>query len=521
LPDNFELSYKEILDGYRDEVAGMLRELVSFKSVAGEPAEGKPFGEEIHRAYVHTLSKAERDGFDVFDADGYGGHIEWLGALTDERGEITAAADGTLGVAVHLDVVPPGEGWTRDPWAGEFSDGRVYGRGTADNKGALVAVYCAMKALREAGFVPAKNVRLILGLDEESDWAGMDKYFEKANAPDLGFAPDAEFPVINGEKGILTFEIAKKLEPGHESGLYLRSMTGGSAPNMAPDFCRAILVYDDGVSGKGGKGGKARSKGRAKASDKETEARSSAFAAVREAAAEFHKRTGSRISCKGTGLSLEVAAHGLSAHGSTPEKGINAISILMDFLSALPLANESARDFVDFYRIHIGFEFDGKSLGIAMSDSISGALVVNTGMIELGREAVVLTTNVRYPVSRTEEDVYDALRPVLDENGLGVVKRHSQPPLYYAPDDPLVETLMDVYRENTGDEESRPIVIGGGTYARAIPGAVAFGPRFPYEEEVMHQRDEYICLDNLMKAAHIYADAIYRLTANKTSLPNP
>ena len=502
------MSYKEILDNYRDEVAGMLRELVSFKSVRAEPVEGRPFGEEVHRVYTYMLSKAEQDGFDAFDAEGYGGHIEWPGALADERGEAIAAANETLGVAVHLDVVPPGDGWSCDPWGGEILDGRIYGRGTADNKGAAVAVYFAMKALKESGYMPAKNVRLIIGLDEESGWSGMDKYLEKTAPPDFGFAPDADFPVINGEKGMLIFEIAKKLEPGHESGLILRSMKGGNAPNMVPDYCRAILVYESGASEKGGK-----ARGKAKENEKEKAGRDKAYAFVKEAASEFRNRTNAKVSCKGAGNALELSSEGISAHGANPEKGVNAISILMDFLKGLPIANESARDFVDFYSVRIGHETSGESLGIAMNDGLSGPLIVNAGMIDLSREAAVLTVNVRYPVSKSENDVYDALRPALDENGLGVVKISDIAPLYYAPDEPFIRTLMEVYRDNTGDTESQPIVIGGGTYARAIPRAVAYGPLFPGEKEVMHQKDEYVDMNSLMKAAQIYADVIFRLTS--------
>jgi len=538
------MNYREILDSYRDEACGMLRRLVSFKSVLSEPLEGKPFGEEIHGVYKCMLSKAEEDGFEVFDAGGYGGHIDWLGAATDDRGEIVGAADETLGIAVHLDVVPAGDGWTHDPWACEVSDGKIFGRGTADNKGPAVMVYFAMKALRDAGYMPAKNVRLLLGLDEETGCTGMDKYFEQAPAPDFGFAPDMEFPVIYAEKGILTFEIAKKLEQGHETGLYLRSVEGGAAPNMVPDRCRAIIVYEEGPAG--GKAAEKRGKGKKskigeKGAAKEAELRGKAFEHVKEAAKAFRCQAkafsggadafrdaagsysdtaksysdtaDANITCKGAGNALEIMVSGKSAHGSTPEKGINAISIMMEFLSTLPLVNESARDFVDFYHTHIGSELDGESLGIAMEDSVSGSLVLNSGMISMNKEAAVLTVNVRYPISKKEEDIYGALRPVLDRNGLGVVKLMSLHPLYFSTDEPLVKTLIDVYRENTGDEESKPIVTGGGTYARSFPNAVAYGPKFPGEEDVVHQKDEYISIDSLMKAACIYADAICRLTS--------
>ena len=506
------MEYKEILDSCSDDVVGLLRELVSFQSVKAEAADGQPFGEEVHKAYACMLAKAERDGFETFDADGYGGHIEWAGAKTDERGEIIAAAGETLGILVHLDVVPAGNDWAYDPWAGEITEGRIYGRGTADNKGAAAAVYYAMKALKESGYVPAKNVRLILGLDEETGWSGLDKYFEQAPFPDFGFAPDADFPVVNGEKGMILCEIARKFESGRAAGLCLRSISGGNAPNMVPDRCRAILVYEEEQEAKGVKSKKNKA-GKVKTGVKDADMREKSFSLVREAVLRFREKTNARIVCKGVGNALEIAAQGVSAHGAVPENGLNAISVMMDFLRDLPLANEDALEFVGFYHKRIGYETDGKGLGIAMSDKISGSLTVNTGMIDLGREAAILTVNIRYPVSKSEDDVYDALRTVLDENGLGVVKLPgSMDPLYYAPDDPFIKLLMEVYRENTGDERSTPITMGGASYARSMPGAVAFGMRFPGEEETMHKKDEYIRIDSLIKAAHIYADTIFRLT---------
>jgi dipeptidase, putative len=488
----------------------MLSDLVSFKSVKATAATDKPFGEEVDRAFKYMLAKAESDGFETFDADGYGGHIEWMGAITGDDGEILDSADGTLGIPVHLDVVPPGDGWSHDPWESEIVDGRLYGRGTSDDKGAVAMIYYAMKALKEAGFVPSKNVRLVLGLDEETGCSGLEKYFEKTTMPDFGFSPDADFPVINGEKGILVFDIAKKLESSREKGLCIKSIKGGNAPNMVPDFCKAILVYEDESKGKGGKAAR---KKKNKPSEKDMAERNKAFSFVKEAVAAYREENGLKISCKGVGSAFEVSAQGLSAHGSTPWKGQNAISILMDFLSTLPFANESACDFIDFYKKCIGSETDGRGLGIVMEDSLSGSLIVNAGIIDMSREAAVLTVNIRYPVSKNEDDVYDAMRKVLDENGLGVVKLSNLAPLYFTPEESLVETLLDVYIENTGDTSSKPLVIGGGTYARSFPNSVAFGPRFPDEEDVMHQKDEYISIDSMMKAAHIYADAIYRLTS--------
>jgi succinyl-diaminopimelate desuccinylase len=207
-----------------------------------------------------------------------------------------------------------------------------------------------------------------------------------------------------------------------------------------------------------------------------------------------------------------LQTEGKAAHGAQPEMGTNAISILMDFLSRLTLACASAREFIDFYQERIGFETDGASLGIAMRDEVSGTLTVNAGTIRMNKDAVILTMNVRHPVTKREEDVFAALQPLLDAAGIGLIKGRNHAPLFFPEDSELVRTLMDVYRRNTGDTQSKPLAIGGGTYARAFAGAVAFGPVFPGEPDLMHKVDERVEVESLMRAGEIYADAIYELT---------
>ena len=466
--------YKEKIDFYRDEVVATLRELVSFESVQGKATPECPFGKGVADAFDYMLKRAEADGFDVVNVDNYGGHIEWRGEDTTE----------TLGIPVHLDVVPAGDGWSVEPFGGEIIDGKIYGRGTTDNKGAVCATYYAMRALKESGFSPKKNIRLILGLDEETGWIGMEKYLEQIAPPDSGFSPDADFPVINGEMGMMIFEMAKKLDNSKIKGLQLRNIEGGNAPNMVPDFARAVVFEENAKS----------------------------YEKLKSSIEDFRKRTGRQLYGKGRGKAFEISVKGVSAHGAHPELGLNAISILMEFLSELNFANDSVRDYIDFYRHYLDYEIDGKSLGIAMKDSVSGNLICNVGMVSMNKDAAILTINVRYPVTKNEEDVYSALRPLIDKHSFGIVKIKGIDPLYFAPETPFIETLMSVYKENTGELDAKPIVIGGATYARAIPNAVAFGPRFPNEEDCMHQKDEFVSIDSLMKATHIFADAIYKLT---------
>lgn len=480
-----KINYTDKIESYKDKIIETLEELIAFKSVVDEEEGGYPFGKEVHRAFMYMLEMARAEGYDTLNVENYGGHIEIPGYELDGDGEVVATAQETLGIPIHLDVVPAGSDWDTDPFKAEIKDGRIYGRGTTDNKGAAVAVYFAIKSLISSGFVPSKNIRIILGLDEETNWKGMEYYMEHVDKPDFGFAPDADFPVINGEMGILVFELARKLEATNDKGIQLRSISGGETANMVPDSARAVVLadkYDD----------------------------------IKERLALFVEETGYDIKAKGAGKALEIKATGKSAHGAKPQDGLNAISILMSFLGRVGFANEGVKDFIDFYNTCIGFESNGESMGIGLSDDASGNLIFNTGTIKMDKNAAILTVNVRYPVTCSDEDVYSGLVPVLEKYNLGIVKENHKAPIYYPVDHPFITTLMDVYRKNTGDEDSEPLVIGGGTFARAIPGGVAFGPRFPGEPEVQHQKNEYIEIDSLMKITKIYADAIYELTKPET-----
>jgi succinyl-diaminopimelate desuccinylase len=480
------MGYLELIDSYKENMLADLKELVNIPSVIAPACIDKdygklPFGKEVDNAFRWMLSRAEIDGFSTCNTDNYGGHIEMAAREDSTDTEI-------MGILGHLDVVPEGSGWKSgdgNPFSGSIEDGKVYGRGTCDDKGPVLAAYYAMKALKESGFEPSKRIRLILGLDEETNWIGMHYYLEHVDTvPTFGFTPDADFPAIHGEKGILVFRLAKKIGKSNNKGLELRSLNGGSAANMVPDFARAVVRNEQ----------------------------PGAYEVIREKANAFREETGYHLQVKGTGKNLEITTTGQSAHGSTPYMGVNAIAILYKFLGGLSFANEDVNEFIAFANEHIGFEWKGESMGCSFCDEASGDLIFNLGMAKMTPEVGEFTVNIRYPVTYTEEAVYEGMMPLLNKYNFGVVKEKGREPIYFPADDPLIVTLMDVYKEHTGDVDGKPIVIGGGTYARATKGIVAFGPRFPGEEEMAHQRDEYISIDSLMKAAKIYADAIYKLT---------
>ena len=475
-----EKKYIQLVEAHREEMIRDLQTLVRIKSVdeLGIHGQPVPFGEGVQQVFREMLAMGKREGFDTFNADNYGGHIEWKAPAAD--GEVPEV----MAILGHLDVVPEGSGWEFEPYSAEVKDGRMYGRGTSDNKGPLIAGLYAMKAVKEAGYVPKKTVRMIMGLDEETNWDGMEKYLEAAGTPDFGFTPDGEFPLIHGEKGVLTFDIAAKFPKtaGGAKGLALRSIQGGTASNSVPDFAKALVFCEEG------------------------------YEEIRARAAEFVRETGHKLACKGRGKSLEIASEGVSAHGATPWKGVNAIAILMKFLGQLNFANEGVGDFIDFFNRYIGAQTNGADMGCGFTDEVSGDLVWNTGVIDMTEEAVQLTINIRYPISCTDDQIYEAMMPLINQYGYGIVKGSHNAPIYLPVDHPVVSSLMAAYQEFTGDTESKPMIIGGASYARAIPNAVCFGMLFPGEEDIMHQKNESLDLDNMVKATKIFAEAIVRLT---------
>ena len=226
----------ELIEKNKDEMIEALQRVLRCPSEEGEPKGEYPFGEDVHKCFIEFLKLAEELGFQTENIDNYGGHVDWIG-----KGYEDGRPPKICGILGHLDVVPAGTGWDVEPYSGEIMNGYIYGRGTTDDKGPLISVLYAMKALKDAGYEPVDTIRIIVGLDEETGWGGIRKYFEKAARPDYGFTPDADFPVINGEMGIIVFELARKFEKSNSKGLELRSLTGGNAPNAVPANCRAVL----------------------------------------------------------------------------------------------------------------------------------------------------------------------------------------------------------------------------------------------------------------------------------------
>lgn len=462
------------VDAMREEIIQSTQEIVRIKSVEDTPKPGMPFGEGINASLEYALNLSKKLGFTTRNLEGYAGHAE--------MGE----GDEIVGILVHLDVVPEGSNWTYPPYAAEIHDGKIFGRGAIDDKGPAIAALYAMKAVKDSGVPLTKRVRVIFGTDEESGWQDMDYYMAHEENPTIGFAPDAEYPAIHAEKGILMFSLQQQFAAGCScccDGVKIQSVKGGNAPNMVPDYCEAVLRGKDLA---------------------QVRAALDAYVQAHQVRLEWEEQDGQAM----------IKSFGISSHGSLPQYGVNAISQLMVFLASLDLQSCDLCDFLAFYKQAIGMEYYGESIGCGFRDEVSGNLIFNVGMIDLTETGVNVVVNVRYPVTNTSDAVYAGIRGVLEGTKVQLVERSDSKPLYVPVDDELVSKLMAIYQEMTGDQRP-PIAIGGGTYARAIPKAVAFGPLFPGQPELAHQKDEFIGVDDLILNTKIYAKAIVALAGSQ------
>lgn len=428
------MSLNEIILKNKDLLIKDVLDMVKFESVKAEPLPGKPEGEKVNAVLEAVLALGEQRGFKTKNLGGHAGYIEY------GQGKDYVAVLG------HLDVVPVGEGWTKSPH-GEVVDDRIYGRGTMDDKGPMMAAFHGLMAIKEKNLALNHRIRLIFGTSEETGGDDIKKYLLTEDQPVSGFTPDAEFPAIHAEMGILVQKISIPMDSP------LVALEGGQAVNMVPDYAYATFLEE--------------------------------------------------------GKEKTLRMEGVSAHGSTPEKGQNAISMLIQKLVETP-ALDSLKKALSVLDYNLTRDLDGKNMGVDFEDAPSGKLILNLGRIKLNEGKLEAFINIRYPVTIKKEQVTSQIEKIFHKEGFMVETLGHDGPLYYEKTNPMIEKLMAVYAKETGDQ-SEALAIGGGTYAKMMENIVAFGPLLPGRTDTIHQLDEYMLIEDLLTCAKIYAHAMVEL----------
>ncbi|MDU1349319.1 dipeptidase PepV [Clostridium butanoliproducens] len=455
------------IDEMKNDIVNSVQEIVKIRSLEGEPKPNKPFGEEVDNALQCALEISKKLGFKTVNVDGYAGYAEY------GDGEEYVAALG------HIDLVPEGDDWIHPPYGAEIHDGKIYGRGTTDDKGPIIACLYGLKAIKDLGLPLSKKIRIIFGTNEETGGEDIPYYLQKEPAPVAAFTPDADFPIINGEKGITIFDLVKEFSSPAAGEIVIESIIGGNAANMVPDYAEALLTC------------------------KNTEE-------VVEKLKKFASENNYDMTSEINDSKLKIKSKGVSGHGSTPELGKNAIMQLIVFLASLDLSDDDLSNYIKFLGEKIGMDLYGEKFGIYLEDKESGKLSFNVGKININENKGIVTLNLRYPVTKTLDDMMKPVNKTLEGTGITIENFSHQEPLYFSPDHPLIQSLAKVYNEQTG-KKSELISIGGGTYAKEMPNTVAFGPIFPGEPCTIHQPNEYIEIEDLINITKIYAHSLYEL----------
>ena len=452
-----------IVDANFDRLLSDLRKSISLPSVLDESmmTEEHPFGSNMTEVLEHFLHCARQLGFKTKNVRNKSGYAE------------IGSGEKMVGILAHLDVVPEGEhaAWIVHPFSADIVDGKIYGRGSVDDKGPAFAALYAMKALDEAYELDCR-VRIIVGVDEESGSRCIKDYLTTEEVPYCSFSPDASFPLINAEKGMLRARISKEFSPV-DSPVRLLSMSAGERFNVVPDKAEAVF---NGLL----------------------------------APADVQKL----LSCEGVNVSSDsvktfVKANGVSAHAMNPEFGVNAAIRLFKALSLIDWGESELSSFLGSVA-EAAADTRGSGLGIDCVDEISGPLTCNVGIMRYSDGLCQLSFDIRYPVTLDYEGIFEKLSRTSQSLGTQCELLGTSKPLYVEPQSPLIQKLLTAYTTIT-KEEAYPRSTGGGTYCRNLSNSVSFGPNFPGTVDLDHQPNEFISLGDLRKITHIYAEALSML----------
>lgn len=426
-----------------------IKTLISYPSYLREDHQGKtPFGDDIQAVLEKTLTICENLGMKSFiDPKGYYGYADY--------GE----GEESLAILCHLDVVPPGnlDSWDTNPFEAIEKNEALYGRGSQDDKGPAMAALYAFKAVVDSGATFNKRVRFIFGTDEETLWRCLDRYNKLEEPSTMGFTPDAEFPLTYAEKGLLQVKL-------HGPGDKELRINCGKSLNIVPDEA----AYQGPLN-----------------ITLENELKSLGY--------EYQLSDG------------QVIVKGKAVHSKDAPEGVNAITRLVTALSS-SIKNET----LAFITEKLKDDATGQTIFGKIKDDISGPLTVNLATLSIDDKESTIGLDLRIPVTADKEEIVKKLTASAAEYQLNYEEYDYLASLYVPKDSLLITTLLDIYREKTGDK-SDPLTTGGATFARTMKNCVAFGAVFPDSEVTFHMPNEKMTLRDIYNAMDIYAEAVYRL----------
>ncbi|MGI6079689.1 MAG: Sapep family Mn(2+)-dependent dipeptidase [Candidatus Avilachnospira sp.] len=457
----------KFIDEHTDEMVADTMKLCAVNSEKGAYEEGKPYGEGPFKALNEAMDLCEKYGFDVTNYDNYVAAVD----MNDK--------ESGLDILAHMDVVAAGDGWTvTEAYKPIVKDGRIYGRGTSDDKGPAMCALYAMRAVKELGLPLSRNCRLILGTDEECGSSDIKHYYAIEKEAPMTFSPDGEFPLINVEKGQFRGSITKSFDGKLKDRDFIY-IKGGTTVNIVPGKAEAAVC---GLP----------------------------LSDILPHAKELEEDTGVKFSFSENEGSVVIAAEGKGAHASTPENGKNAAIALCTLVAKLPLDESERRtallNFLELFPYGVN---DGSGIGIKMSDQVSHATTCSLDIFEMTEKELYAKWDARTCASSNHENCVEPAEKSVREKGFDV-ETDFLPAHVVDGDSDFVKTLLACYEKYTG-KKGECLAIGGGTYVHELKNGVAFGAVGDTTDTHMHGADEFMIIEEMKTAAKIYAEAIYEL----------
>jgi len=441
-----------------------LGKLVEINSVRSKSEDGAPYGAQSRAVLTLAQTMLENRGFevDVF-----------------EDMMITAAYGPTppiMGILAHLDIVAGGEGWDTDPFKAAIKDGKIYGRGVIDNKGPAIAAMYALYCARDLYPQLSQGVQVILGSGEETGFDDIAQYLKKNRMPPNVFTPDAEYPVVNTEKGRFMPVFSAKWDKDTTLPRII-SFTGGKTPNVVPNHAEAVISgfsQDD----------------------------------VILFCNEFSDKTGVKISAASVNNDLLITAEGTASHASMPGRGNNAQTALIEMLASMPFAKSKSYDYLCILnKLFPHGDHHGIALGIDMQDNIAGRLTLNFGVLRFSELEFSGTFDSRTPICTDEVDLPENIKSKLNNEGIEITYQELKKSHHTPEETPFVQKLLKLYEEYTGNS-GKCVSMGGLTYVHDVPGGVAFGCAMPGDDNKAHGANEFIAIEQLITSAKMFTQAI-------------
>ena len=423
---------EEWIAAHREEFIAELQGIARIPSVsrADLAQPGAPFGPDCRKVLDYALERGRYYGSDTADHDGYAGSITW------------GDYDHSIGVIAHLDVVPVGDGWVYPTFGATYLPEHdvLIGRGVDDNKSAFVGGLFAMRMLREFGVPMRHGVRLICGTSEETGMQDMAALRQMGHRfPETSLVPDAGFPVNYAQKGMVDGVITTPCEGN------LLQLDAGSVRNVIPDEAACVIAVD--------------------------------VEAVRAAMVNADPADAALVEISAVEGGTRIVAKGKSGHAAFPAGGDNAIGRLARVLAATQLLTGTAKSAIEALATLTADPY-GESEGVAFTDEPSGQLTLVYGVAHLKAGVLTVSVDSRYPVTMDGAKLEADLRAAWAKLNFAVKEFDLSEPFYIPVEDPRVTALMSLYKDVTGRDDP-PYAMGGGTYSRAVPGAISFGPGMP------------------------------------------